>query len=74
MKTDTLRKLREENAKLRKALAGLIPWAGESPYGPTWATTDAKRRNKAMFDQAFQNACNCFPEDYNGLRELAESN
>ena len=40
--------LREENKKLRAALSDLIPWAGESAGGPSWATPTAKAQNKAM--------------------------
>jgi hypothetical protein len=69
-----MNRLAAENAKLRKALAGLIPWAGESPEGPAWATSKAKQRNTAMFNKAIKDACDCFPEDYNGVREIAESN
>jgi hypothetical protein len=67
-------KLVSENHQLRKALAGLIPWAGELPDGPDWATPEAKSRNRAMFEVALENACNCFPPDYNGFQEMAESN
>lgn len=58
-----------ENQKLKTALAALIPWAGESPDGPDWATPEAKVRNRSMFEEALENACNCFPENYNGLNE-----
>lgn len=67
-------RLKAENAKLREALSELIPWAGESAYGPDWATPEVKQRNKEVCERAIQKACACFPEDYNGFRELAESN
>jgi hypothetical protein len=63
-----------ENAKLKKALEGLICWIGVPPEGPSWATPEAKARNKAMFDAAMQAACDCFPEDYNGISELTKTN
>jgi hypothetical protein len=63
-----------ENAKLSKALAGLIPWVGEPAEGPSWATPEAKARNRAMCEKALEEACACFPGDYNGFREQAESN
>ena len=63
-----------ENSKLKNALEGLICWAGESPDGPEGATPEAKARNRQMFEQALKNACNCFPEDYNSLQGIAESN
>jgi hypothetical protein len=62
------------NAKLKKALEGLICWIGVPPEGPSWATPEAKARNKAMFDAAMQAACDCFPEDYNGISELTKTN
>ena len=55
-----------ENTKLKNALSRLIPWAGESPEGPTWATPQAKDKNRAMFDEALKDAHACFPENYNG--------
>lgn len=58
-------KLIIENSKLKKALEGLIVWAGETPGGPEWATPEAKARNRQMFEQALNEACNCFPENYN---------
>lgn len=53
-----------ENQKLRDALAGLVPWAGSLPEGPDWATPEAKARNRAMFEKALDDACKCFPDDY----------
>jgi hypothetical protein len=50
--------------KLRRALAGLICWAGESPDGPAWASQDAKRRNREMFEAALRAAVECFPEGH----------
>lgn len=58
--------LQAEILKLRKALSELIPWAGESPSGPSWATDDAKARNKAEFERALAAACDCFPVEFNG--------
>jgi len=55
-----IEKLRQENAKLKDALSGLIPWAGELPSGPRWATQEAKERNREMFSIALENACACF--------------
>lgn len=66
--------LTAEILKLRKALATLISCAGRSPEGPAWATPEAKRRNREMLDKAIDNACDCFPPDYNGLEEIAASN
>ncbi len=74
MSASRVNRLKAENAKLRNALAGLIPWAGESPVGPEWAADEAKRRNRAMFEKALKDACDCFPDDYNGQKEIAESN
>lgn len=54
--------------KLRSALEGLICWAGETPDGPSWATPDAKKRNREMFEKALDEACDCFPENYNNSR------
>ena len=51
-----------DNQKLKNALAALIPWAGEPPEGPAWATPEARARNRAMFEKAFSNECGCFPE------------
>jgi hypothetical protein len=67
-------KLQAEVHRLRSALAGLIPWAGLSPEGPAWATPEAKQRNRQMFEKAFDDACECFPEGYNGLDEMVRSN
>lgn len=36
-----------ENAKLRKALAGVIPWVGKLAEGPSWATPEAKASGRA---------------------------
>lgn len=66
--------LKAENVKLRKALAGLIPWVGEPRDGPGWATPEGKARNRAMCEKALRDAYACFPEDYNGFHEVAESN
>lgn len=63
-----------EVIKLRRALAGVIPWIGKPADGPCWATPEAKARNRAMFEEAFTEACECFPEYYTGLNDLAESN
>jgi hypothetical protein len=49
-----------DNVKLKDALSGLIPWAGELPSGPRWATQEAKERNREMFSIALENACACF--------------
>jgi hypothetical protein len=67
-------RLRAENNKLRAALAALIPWAGESPDGPRCASAEAKQRNRTMFEEALRQACSCFPDDYNSLQEIVESN
>ncbi|MCH8830268.1 MAG: hypothetical protein IID45_11890 [Planctomycetes bacterium] len=71
---DLIKVLRADNEKLRNALKGLIPWAGEHPHGPGWATSEAKARNCQMFERALQDACDCFPEDHNGAREAISSN
>ena len=63
-----------ENHKLRDALANAIPWIGDPGYGPSWATEKAKQRNKEMCDNAFDRACECFPEDFDSGRDLAERN
>lgn len=55
-----------ENKKMREALEGLICWIGKSPDGPPWATPDAKRRSRQMFEEAMSRAVDCFPKDYNG--------
>ena len=67
---DQFQKLLADNVKLKKALAALIPWAGESPEGPDWATPEAKAKNKGMFDEALENACDCFPPGYNSMQEI----
>ena len=74
MRTKRTKQLIEENRKLKKALAGVIPWVGEPADGPKWATPEAKARNRAMCEEALNEACACFPEDYNGFREVIESN
>ena len=66
--------LRLENQKLRDALANLIPWAGELPEGPAWATPDAKSRNRDMCEKALAAAWDCFPPNYNGITEALRSN
>jgi len=63
-----------ENQKLKKALAALIPWAGHPADGPSWATPEAKARNKAMCDEAIADACACFPADYNECQEIVKAN
>ena len=68
------KKLLEQNKRLRSALAGLIPWAGEKPDGPGWATEDAKNRNIKMFESALNAACECFDEDHGSSRSIAASN
>ena len=74
MPDERLKRVIEENRKLRKALPGLIPWAGELPEGPSGATPDVKRSNRGAFQKAMQAACDCFPPDYNGMQEIADSN
>jgi hypothetical protein len=44
--------LTERVQRLEKALYASIPWIGVSKHGPSWATDDAKERNRAMCDQA----------------------
>jgi len=66
--------LREDNAKLKAALSDLICWAGESAEGPPGASPGVKARNKAMCEQAVQQACAFFPDDYNGFHEALLSN
>jgi len=56
--------LQKENEKLKAALSALIPWAGERPDGPDWATPQAKKINREMFDRALMQAVDCFPPDY----------
>ena len=63
-----------ENAKLKKALEGLICWVGQQPEGPPWATDKAKTRNRQMFERAIEAACECFPENYNGFLEQLSAN
>lgn len=69
-----IKALREENEKLKAALSQLICWAGHPAEGPSWATSEAKSRNKAMCEEAVQEACSCFPDDYDGFREALLSN
>jgi hypothetical protein len=66
--SDNVELLLAENKRLKMALDRLLPWAGESPDGPPWATPEAKVRNREMFEEAFANASECFPEGHNGLR------
>ncbi len=54
--------LLEENAKLKKALAGVMPFVGLPAYGASWATPEAKSRNQEMCEQAFDFASSCFPD------------
>jgi hypothetical protein len=58
--------LASENNRLKRALAALIPWAGKSAYGPSWATPEQKAINQHSFETAFREAVKCFPEDYIG--------
>ena len=62
--SDRVKRLCAENQKLKKALAGLIPWAGERTEGPTCATPEGKARNRVMCEKAIAEACECFPDDY----------
>ena len=65
-----LHTLIDENARLKKALSDLIPWAGEPCEGPDWATEEAKIKNKGMCEQAIKNACALFPVNYDGNLEV----
>lgn len=67
-------RLNAENAKLKKAIEGLICWAGDSPDGPEWATPEAKRRNREMLAKALEDAYACFPDDFDSFREIIKSN
>lgn len=67
-------RLKADNDKLRRALARVIPWVGMPAEGPSWATPEAKARNRDMCEKAFREACSCFPEDYNSIRSLTEQN
>jgi hypothetical protein len=49
-------KLQAEIDRLRRALEALIPWAGLAPEGPSWATPEAKQRNREMFNKAIADA------------------
>jgi hypothetical protein len=61
---EIISKLKNENNALREALAGIIPWAGEMPEGPSWATSEAKQRNHKAFEEALQGAVKCFPANH----------
>jgi hypothetical protein len=68
-------RLLEENRKLRSALAALLCAATCPIEGPSWATADAKRRNREMYESAVDSAFECFPDGgYNASGELARSN
>ncbi len=54
--------LAAENQKLKRALLLAIPWIGENAEGPSWATPEAKQENRAMCEEAFEAATDCFPE------------
>jgi hypothetical protein len=56
--------LKSELERLRNAMSRLMPWAGESPEGPSWATPEAKAKNRQEFEAAFTEATECFPEDW----------
>jgi hypothetical protein len=70
----TEQKLRSEIIKLRRALSLLIPWAGKAASGPEWATDEAKVRNRGACEKAIEEACDCFPPDYNAIDEMTRSN
>jgi hypothetical protein len=55
--------LTAENQRLKAALAKLIPCAGRLPDGPAWASAKAKAVNRAMYEQAIDEACACFPDE-----------
>ena len=50
---DQIETLKDENAKLKQALLLAIPWIGEPEEGPEWATPEAKNKNRAMCEHAF---------------------
>ncbi len=60
---NTVKHLTLENQKFKAALAGLIPWAGESPSGPEWASPKVKLENREAYQRALDAACACFPEN-----------
>jgi len=60
----------EENAKFKKAIADLIPWAGCLPDGPSWATDEASKENRRMFEDAMNFACSCFPDDFDPTTQI----
>jgi len=72
--SDTEKRLIDENRKLRAALEALLCAATRPIEGPSWATPEAKRRNREMYEKAVSDAFECFPEGYNGLEEMARSN
>jgi hypothetical protein len=55
--------LKAENKKLKLALLLAIPWIGEPAEGPDWATPEAKKKNRAMSDDAFEVATSFFEVD-----------
>jgi hypothetical protein len=62
---EQLAALSDANRRLRAALEGLICWIGEPPDGPSWASPEAKQRNRRMFDAAMRRALDCFPTHHN---------
>jgi alkylation response protein AidB-like acyl-CoA dehydrogenase len=70
----TISELAAENYKLKLALERLLPWAGQSPDGPDWATPEAKARNREMCERAIDNAFDCFPEHHGGMLQSALDN
>ena len=54
--------LKAENLQLKRALLLAVPWIGECPDGPEWATPDAKARNRAMCEETFDAAAACFSD------------
>lgn len=65
--------LAAENKKLRMALSRLIPWVGILPDGPSWATTEAKVRNREACAKALSDADECFPENFNATTDFDDS-
>jgi hypothetical protein len=57
-------RLSVENKRLKNALYDLLCWVDPNPEGPSWATPEARARNREMCESAVAAAYSCLPENY----------
>lgn len=59
-----IKNLQSKVKQLELALSDAIPWIGEPAEGPSWATDEAKAKNRRMCGDALETACDVLESIY----------